>query len=281
MLREEDTVILFDRRNDVEQQARLIGYEALDCAITSSPIGNANVTVALLRPMSENAQRCATTATSLGSRSGRPSFVKLLDRFYIPKAGDPVISALFFQLIAERYEELAAIDVNRQTAEILLRAALKESPSCDGPRKVLDFGCGTGCAVGALMALGHDGRNVELIGTDLCESMLSIAKGRGEAVVPLTEWRAIPGGDFVAAISCFVLHYGVPADDLACIAQQLKPGGIFSANLFKGDEAKLAQLTSTLSMADLDLIWNEQLITTPDTYNRHLLFKKRNGREVS
>ncbi|WP_330084352.1 class I SAM-dependent methyltransferase [Methylocystis iwaonis] len=275
MLRDDDAVILFDRRNEAELLAQSIGYEIMGCATTSSPIGNAAVMVALLRPRTGDA-RTRPARPALLDGLGRSSFVKLLDRFYIPAVGDPVISALLFQLIAERYEELTATDVNRRTAEILLRAALK-NPLDDGPRKVLDFGCGTGCAVDALKALGREGQDVELLGTDLSEEMLSIAKGRGEVVAPLKEWRAMPTGGFVAAISCFVLHYGVPEEDLASIARQLKPGGIFSANLFKGSEAKLAQLTSTLSSEGLDLISNEQMITTPDSYNRHLLFKKRDG----
>ena len=105
--------------------------------------------------------------------------------------------------------------------------------------------------------------------------MLSIARGRGEAVAPLTEWRALPSCSFDAAISCFVLHYGVPTEDLTNIARQLKSGGIFSANLFKSDEITLVQLTRTLRKSGLDLIANEQSGITPDTYNRHLVFKKR------
>jgi len=272
MLSDDETVILIDRRVDVQIQAKALGYELVAFAREPSPIGSATLTVALLRPMPGIAPTCQPA--SLGARSSRPSFVKLLDRFYIPAAGDQVIAALFFQLIAERYEEFSAVEVNRRTAEILLRAAVNTTLG-DGPLKVLDFGCGTGCAIDALKALCRDGPNVDLVGTDLSESMLAIARGRGEVVVPLTEWRAMPAGSFCAAISCFVLHYGVPEADLIRIAHQLLPGGVFSANLFKGDEDQLARLSRILGMGGLDLVSNEQLSITPHSYNRHLVFKKR------
>lgn len=276
MLCDENAAILFDRRNDVDRQALSIGYELRDCVESKSPIGGANVKIALVRPAARDLATTATAFTS-GARQGQPRFIRLMDRFLLPAAGDPVISSLFFELIAERYEELTATDINLRTAQSLLRSALAERPVGRSWR-VLDFGCGTGFALSALKGLGLQETVVELVGTDLSDAMLSIARGHGEVVVPLANWRAMPCEIFDAAISCFVLHYGVPSDDLGHIGRQLKPGGIFSANLFKGDEAKLTLLMDTLQMAGLDLVSSEQSSVTPGTYNRHLVFRKHDGR---
>ncbi len=99
---------------------------------------------------------------------------------------------------------------------------------------MLDFGCGTGVALDVCRHLALEETIVDLVGTDLSDEMLSIARGRGQRVLTLAEWRAEPSASFDAAISCFVLHYGVPDNDHVQIAQQLKPGGIFSANLLQG-----------------------------------------------
>jgi SAM-dependent methyltransferase len=275
MLCDDNTAILFDRRNDVDRQALSIGYELQDCVESKSPIGDANVKIALVRPATESLANAAGFTS--GARQGRPRFIRLMDRFLLPAAGDPVISSLFFELIAERYEELTATDINLRTARALLGPAL--AGRAEGrPWKVLDFGCGTGFALSALKVLGLQEAEVELVGTDLSDSMLSIARGHGEVVVSLADWRAMPCEVFDAAISCFVLHYGVPADDLGHIGRQLKPGGIFSANLFKGDEAKLTRLMEVMKIAGLDLESSEQSSVTPGTYNRHLMFRKHDGR---
>ena len=72
-------------------------------------------------------------------------------------------------------------------------------------------------------SLHPEGVDIDLIGTDLSEAMLQIARNRGETVMSLPpSWRALSrhvGLD--AAIAVFVLHYGVPLHDLSALAAQL------------------------------------------------------------
>lgn len=273
MLRDDDAAILFDRRQDFTKQARALGYDVVASVGATSPIGGAPIHVALLRPgsvLTTNAPRPA----KIGERQEKARIIRLLDRFFVPAAGDPGVSALLFDLIADRYEELTGRDVNRSAAEILLRSALRRSPK-NRTQRVLDFGCGTGFALDACKRIESDEWIVDLVGTDISDAMLSIARGRGQRVLTLAEWRAEPSASFDAAISCFVLHYGVLEQDLVLIARQLKPGGVFSANFFKGNEARVTQITAVLGAAGLDLISNEHLDVSTDSSNRHLVFAKR------
>lgn len=273
MLGDDDAAIMLDRRSDFARLAHALGYDVVASVGATSPIGGGLVQVALLRVALISATN-ALSPVRTGERSGRAEVVRLLDRFFVPAAGDPVVSVLLFELIAEHYEQLTTGDVNRRAAEILLRSALR-GPSRGRVFRVLDFGCGTGFALDASNRLEQEGWNIHLVGTDVSDAMLSIARGRGQRVLTLAEWRAEPPESFNAAISCFVLHYGVPEQDLVLIARQLKPGGLFSANLFKGDEASVARLAAILSAAGLDLISNQHLAVSTESSNRHLVFAKR------
>ncbi len=274
LMSNKDSVLLFDRRNDVGPQAQALGYNLVEAVRVRSPIDNTWVNVALLRPHPAGDVDHKTLISN--SRSQPSTFVRLLDRFYVPVASDTAISGLFFELIADRYDELTTADINIKSAEILLKAALAYAPANE-PRKVLDFGCGTGCVMDALKRLGPLGRNVEILGTDQSAPMLAIARSKGQIVMPLEDWRGLPKNSFSAAVSCFVLHYGVPTNDLARIAKQLKPGACFSANLFKSDHNQLDEIVRLLGDFDLDLSQNEQMETTRMTPNRHLIFIKRSG----
>lgn len=275
MLCDDDAVLLFDRRIDVARQALTLGYELYDCVQASSPISGSKINIALLRPADKISGE-DTTDSIMGLRQGKPKFIRLLDRFFLPASGDPVISSLFFELIAGRYNELTASDINRRMAQSLLKSALGGLPF-ERPTKVLDFGCGTGFALSALNTLGPRRSSVELVGTDLSDAMLAIARGQGEVVMAMESWRSMQNDIFDAAIACFVLHYGVALADLKHIGRQLKPGSAFSANFFKGDEARVARLTKEMSMAGLDLESSEQSTLTPDTFNHVLTFRKRSG----
>ncbi len=270
LLHEHDTAVMLVR-GDAEGRANLLGHDVEASIRVPSPVDGEIVTVALLRTATGFVGR-PTLAASRGSGE-RPPFVRLLDRFFVPAAGDPAVSACLFELIADHYEEFAAADINRRSAEALLRTALAGLRG-GGSRKVLDFGCGTGCALDAVVSLRSEHGEVELLGTDISEPMLAIARSRGEAVISLDRWRETPPEAFDAAISCFVLHYGVPAHDLHRIARQLKPGGSFCCNLFKPDEQAVAHVVGVLQEAGLDLRTNEQSKLTPSTNNRHLAFRK-------
>ena len=94
---------------------------------------------------------------------------------------------------------------------------------------------------------------IELTGTDVAHCMMTWAALRGERVVCLNDWRRLPEHSFDGAVSTFVLHYGVPDDDLYTIARQIRPGGRFSANLFKTDAPFLERLAVTLARNGMEL----------------------------
>jgi len=193
--------------------------------------------------------------------------VRLMDRFYLPETRDPGLVRTMFDLIADLYEGLVARDVNLATARELLGQVLGTA----GPAPlILDFGCGTGIAAEALASLGAQAR---LLGIDLSMAMLRRALARGEPVMSLDKWRdAPPLVD--GAIACFVLHYGVPDEDLRLIARSLLPGCSFSANFFRGSAQQAWALAQSLTSEGLELVGQAEISGTRAT-NVLITFRKR------
>ena len=167
-----------------------------------------------------------------------------MDRFYLPAIRNASVVTPMFDMIASLYDAFTDTTVNLATASLLLEAVLVHAPS---GAPILDFGCGTGVAVGALKLLGSEAR---LLGVDVSTGMLSRAQQRGLSVISIESWRSAPpqvGG----AIANFVLHYGVPDDDLARIARSLLPGSVFCANLFGAEPDILAKTVQVLTACGL------------------------------
>lgn len=170
---------------------------------------------------------------------------RMLDRFYLPDEADEAVVRALFDVVAPIYDRLAGNPLNVITAQTLLAAVVDAVGS--NPL-VLDFGCGTGVAVEAAVALG---RPLRLLGTDLSESMMHLARSRGEETMALDDWRA-SDRRIDGAIACFVAHYGISDADLAHIAQTLRPGAVFAVNLFRMTDEPAADFASRL--ADLGLV---------------------------
>lgn len=193
--------------------------------------------------------------------------VRLMDRFYLPEVRDPDLIRTMFDLIADLYDRITAHEVNLSTSRELLDQVLDGVPPTP---VILDFGCGTGIAIEALASLGAE---AHLLGVDLSTAMLRRAAARGEAVLSATEWRSAPPA-VDGAIASFVLHYGVPKDDLIRIARCLLPGCAFAANLFGGSPEEVQTLAQELALERLELTRRAELGGTR-TANILLTFRKQ------
>jgi SAM-dependent methyltransferase len=98
------------------------------------------------------------------------------------------------------------------------------------PRRILDFGCGTGSSAPYLLALpGAE----HLVGTDVSEASLEVARrthGSGRAAFVSLDGHQSPG-DFDLAFCNGVFHH-IPPDQRAAavdhVFASLRPGGLFA-----------------------------------------------------
>jgi SAM-dependent methyltransferase len=99
--------------------------------------------------------------------------------------------------------------------------ALIEELLSDGPRQVLDVGCGTGIA-GALLAM----RGCEVLGVEVDERMARLARARGleVEVAPFERWEP-DGRRFELVISAQAWHWIEPQTGTAKAAAVLRERG--------------------------------------------------------
>jgi SAM-dependent methyltransferase len=268
-----ETTLLVDRRKrhlaEAAQAAGLVVAEVWELA---SKVDRVPIYAALLGPPERNKDPAVGYPFPKRIDTADVTYLRFVDRFYIPAARDPTISAALFDLIASVYDRITSPDVNIETARMLLNAVLRDC-GLAAPR-ILDFGCGTGLALKAAYRLEVPLAGLELVGTDISVGMLELAASRGERVMQLDEWRALPNHSFDGAISAFVFHFGVPREDLLRIALQLRPGARFAANYFKANSQAVEILVSDLAECGLVLQRTERLITTPHSENPMLIFAK-------
>lgn len=266
-----ETAILMDRRaRHIDEAAAAASLTVRGQWMIDGRLGSGYVHAALLAPPTPAAGH--ELPKRITTRSA--SYTRLMDRFYLPDDSGPDVSAALFDIVAREYDQLTQTEINLATAELLLEAVdAGRSPS---PRRVLDFGCGTGVAFAAARRLAPAGAGPELTGTDISPAMLRQAADRGQTVKSFEEWRLLSPESFDAAIAVFVMHYGVPPRDLETIASQMRPGARFAANYFKPRPGAVSALTSILSGFGLVLERDEPLRTTPGD-NRLLVFVKPGG----
>jgi SAM-dependent methyltransferase len=259
------TALLVDRRCRHAQTAADAGGLILEAQwVLSTPVGGDPVHAALLSiPTAPEGGSFPRVIAAEGT-----SYVRLVDRFYLPEDPGPELSAALFDVIAANYDRLTKFDVNMAVAQRLLQELRLADATCP---IVLDFGCGTGVAV--LAAAGLSDSSVDIVGTDASPAMLEIAFRRGERTMTLREWRDLPDAAFDGAIAAFVLHYGIPREDLARIARQLRPGARFAANFFKPRPAAVDVLCGAMLENGLVLEKREFLGST-DAANDLLVFVK-------
>jgi hypothetical protein len=268
-----ETTLLLDRRErhlaDASQASGLVlaGVWELPSRDDGPPIY-----AALLRPPSHEMDPTVGYPFPKRIECADATYLRFVDRFYLPAAPDPVVSAVLFDLIADVYDRLTSPDVNIETARLVLQAVLGNC-AVKTPR-ILDFGCGTGLALEAVRRIERHSDDLELIGTDVSQKMLELAARRGERVLRLDQWRALPNDSFDGAISAFVFHFGVPREDQNRIALQLRPGARLAANYFKANAQAIEMLVSDLAHCGLVLEKMESMATTPRSENRMIVFVK-------
>lgn len=202
------------------------------------------------------------------------SYTRLLDRFYVPDdAGLEVTSALF-DAIAIRYDDLTDCGTNLAVCRRLLNeVSISSAPN----NRILDFGCGTGVAL--LAGREPDLQHLHLVGTDASPAMLELAKRRGEVTMAFRDWQDSPVESFDGAIAAFVLHYGVPGEHIALIANQLREGAVFAANVFKAPSGLMDRIVracaqsglSAKSVEHIDATAGENLLLTFEKTSRGVI----------
>ena len=183
------------------------------------------------------------------------SFSRILDRFYLPDAGDPNAAAALFDAIADSYETIVNREQNLRLNEVLLGSCL-EALGPDRPLTVLDFGCGPGFSVQALRNLGASAGNAYLVGTDASPAMMSRAEMNDLRTMPL---EIVLSGSIRcdAVIACFVLHLGIDLSEISAVCRTLRPGGVFVGNYFRGEAWQLGRLRGTLERLGGSCDWSE------------------------
>lgn len=144
---------------------------------------------------------------------------------------------------AREYDAMDFSDADRSFAD--RAAALVHGPR-DAPLEIIDLGCGTGTI--ALM-LADLFPNARIVGVDLAESMLSLAKAKlesrslGHRVVLMqrdVKETGLPSGHFDLVISNSVLHHLPDPERLLVEMRRLvtEGGALLLCDLFRpGDEA--------------------------------------------
>lgn len=133
--------------------------------------------------------------------------------------------AAFYDTIAPAYER-AAVPVYRPIAKRLLQL-IDLRPGW----KVLDAGTGTGLI--ALLGAPRVGKNGSMVGVDLSEKMLAIARAKAaqfgfsqcEFRVGDLQALEMPADQFDACLSQFALHHNDPSRVLSELHRVLRPGG--------------------------------------------------------
>jgi len=143
-----------------------------------------------------------------------------------------------FDHFASNYNEALqeGLKVTGESAEYFVRGRVRWMQRLlrelgEGPRKVLDFGCGTGGNSAALLEIeGID----EVVGTDISLESLETARRThvGATNIRFAGLDQIPAdGSFDLAFCNGVFHHIAPAQRAAAIARigrWLRPGGVFA-----------------------------------------------------
>lgn len=151
---------------------------------------------------------------------------RYLDRFYVvsdpARAGsDLEPERVLFDVIASEYNSDVDRSNNVDTADTLLRMT--------GAERVIDFGCGTG-----LVLLAPTASRCSLVGVDVSDHMLDLARAAGMNAVNLREAKLLPAGSFDGLISCYTLHLHGARIALLEVINLLDRVGRVAANFHKG-----------------------------------------------
>jgi len=175
---------------------------------------------------------------------GSATYVRLLDRFYLPAKHDAATTDAFFTLIADAYDTLVDAERNIENVVNLLRQTIARSDPPDRPLRILDFGCGTGFSTIAIGRLrGIAATNIYIVGFDRCARMRAIARRRGLRVLPAASCANLSTAEaFDAVVASYVFHFGVDEVCFNALHDVLLRNGVLVGNYHKPTSDALSQL---------------------------------------
>lgn len=153
---------------------------------------------------------------------------RVMDRFclLLPRDNDHLRQETldgFFRWLGRDYESFIDAARNLENIEVLIEL-LGLSP----PALIADFGCGSGLAYSSPAARGYT-----MFGIDSCPVMRELAGTRGMRTFSP---NGLAATDIVVdgVMSSYVLHFGPEEQSLSHCWSRLRSGGIFAANVHKG-----------------------------------------------
>ncbi len=134
-------------------------------------------------------------------------------------------------------------DASAGIQQVIVNHLLDVMPTVSG--RLLDLGCGTGLLSRALS--GRD--SLQVIGCDIAEGMLEVARGHGvDAVYGDAESLPFDNAYFDVVVSSSVLQWCEAPKVLAEVQRVLKPGGVFVFSTF--GEHTLCELKAAFAVLD-------------------------------
>ena len=159
------------------------------------------------------------------------------------RASDDYLRSLYARF-SSFYDESMVEDLEYRGPSFLARA-VESVLGARGELDVLDLGCGTGLTAGPLRA-----RARRLVGVDVSDSMIEVARGRGTYdalhVAEVTAFLAQTSSDtFHLITACDTLiYFGDLRQVIAPAARWLRPGGLVAFTVEQSDTAPF-QLTDS------------------------------------
>ena len=155
-----------------------------------------------------------------------------MDRFWfvLAEKGElqEVVFSEFFEYIADEYERLIDVSRNVENIETLL-GQLSAILGNLADHSILDFGCGTGLAIGPLTACG-----TLFTGVDQSAHMRDLARKRGMPVISMNQLQSRTSA-FHGVIASYVFHLFVDEFVLDELWNTVRVGGALVANFHKGN----------------------------------------------
>ncbi len=175
----------------------------------------------------------------------------IMDQFHLALNLQHLEVREFFDEIAPRYEKVIEYEKNQIAAEALLWMAIG---ACEGvPKRVLDFGCGTGIAAHSVQEVG-----CQYVGFDISPAMRSIAEERGLKVLDEDMFLVLKDSTFDVVLACYVLHLPVERRLIEKAWQTLSKTGVFASNFHKNVNLdKTLELFKNLGAASITVTESE------------------------
>lgn len=160
---------------------------------------------------------------------GRHQIIRTFDLFYLPKRSDVNWSAVWFDYLAPRYEDLSDLILKKGVINVLF----ENLNITEG--LVLDIGCGTG------LAKIWEPQGIDLLGVDTSSKMIDFAIKRGEKAIQGDIAEIKPeclletaNESFQGAIMSFVDYWLTEEERIKIfktVAEILPAGSCFAFNL--------------------------------------------------